>query len=102
MLTVGEDVVGRFRSYFDELLNVDDGSEAQLSDARIPGVNQDARRVLEISVEDVRKAVKKRLGMGKHQGIDGITSEMLKYVDESLIEWSVLWKAEFQKTIREQ
>ena len=25
---------------FDELLNVDDGREAQLSDSRIPGVNQ--------------------------------------------------------------
>ena len=53
MLTDCEDVVGRFRSYFGELLNVDDGREAQLSDARIPRVNQSARHVLEVSVEDV-------------------------------------------------
>ena len=45
MLTVGEDVVGKFRSYFDKLLNVDDGSDAKLSDARIPGVYQNARHV---------------------------------------------------------
>ena len=45
MLTVGEDVVGKFRSYFDKLLDVDDGSEAKLSDARISGVYQNARHV---------------------------------------------------------
>ena len=86
MLTDGEDVVGRFRSYFDKLLNVDDGREAQLSDARIPGVKQNTRHMLEVSVEDVRKAVKK-IKNGKAPGVDGITSEMLKYGGESLIEW---------------
>ena len=85
-LTDGEDVVGRFKSYFDKLLNVDDGREAQLSDARIPGVNQNARHLLEVSVEDVRKAVKK-IKNGKAPGVDGITSEMLKYGGESVIEW---------------
>ena len=53
MLTVAEDVVGRFRCYSDELLNMDDGREAQLSNARILGVNSNARHLLEISVEDV-------------------------------------------------
>ena len=86
MLTVGEDVIGRFRSYFEELLNVDDGREAQLSGERIPGVNQNARHMLEVSVEDVRKAVKK-IKNGKAPGVDGITSEMLKYGGESVIEW---------------
>ena len=50
MLTDGEDVVGRFRSYFDRLLNVDEGREVQLSDARILGVNLNARHLLEVSV----------------------------------------------------
>ena len=86
MLTVGEDVVGRFKSYFDGLLNVDDGREAQLSDARILGVNQNARHMLEVSVEDIRKAVKK-IKNGKAPGVDGITSEMLKYGGESVTEW---------------
>ena len=52
-------MVGRFRSYFDELLNVNDSSEAQMTDARILGVNQNARHLLEVSVEDERKTVKK-------------------------------------------
>ena len=52
MLIVGEDVIGRFRGYFDELLNVDDGREAQLSGEIISG-NQNARHMLEVSVEDV-------------------------------------------------
>ena len=77
VLTDGEDVVSRFRSYFDEFLNVDDGREAQVSDARIQGVNRNARHLLEVSIEDVRKAVKK-IKNGKVSGIDGITNEMLK------------------------
>ena len=59
MLTVGEAVVGKFRIYFGELLNVDDGREAQISDARIPGVKQNARLKLKVCVDDLRNAVKK-------------------------------------------
>ena len=88
LLTVGEDVIGRFRGYFEELLNVDDGREAQLSGERIPGVNQNARHMLEVSVEDVRKVVKK-IKNGKVLGVDGITSAMLKYAGEVLIEWLI-------------
>ena len=43
---------------------MDDGREAQLSDARIPGVNRNARCMLEVSID-------------KAPGIDVITSEML-------------------------
>ena len=49
-------------------------------------VNDDANDELEVSVEDVRKAVKK-LKKGKSPGVDGITSEMLKYRSEALLEW---------------
>ena len=43
---------------------------------------------LEISVVDIRKAVKKLKG-GKSPGVEGITSEMLKCGGECLLEW--LW-----------
>ena len=86
VLSVGENVVRRWRDYFDELLNVDDRREADLSDARVPGVNVNARDMLEVCANDVRKGVKK-IKNGKAPGIDGITSEMLKYGGESMIEW---------------
>ena len=85
VLSVGENVVKRWRDYFDELLNVDDRREADLSDARVPGVNVNARVMLEVSANDVQKAVKE-IKNGKAPGIDGITSKMLKYGGESMIE----------------
>ena len=65
---------------------MDDGREAQLSDAGILGVNRNAKHLLEVSVEDVRKAVKK-IKNGKAPGVHRNTSEMLKYGGESFIEW---------------
>ena len=65
---------------------MDDGREAQLSDARIPGVNRIARNLLEISVEDIRKEVK-MIENGKAPVMNGVTSKMLKYGGESLVEW---------------
>ena len=41
---------------------------------------------LEISVRDVRKAVKKLKG-GKSPEVDGITSEIFKCYGEYLLEW---------------
>ena len=41
--------------------------------------------MLEVSVEDVRRAVKK-LKKGKSPGVDGITSEMLKCGGEAVLE----------------
>ena len=41
---------------------------------------------LEISVKDVRKAVR-NLNGGKSPEVDGITSEMLKCGGECLLEW---------------
>ena len=47
-------------------MNLDDGRESKLSGERIPGVNQNARHMLKVSVKDVRKAVKK-INNGKCQ-----------------------------------
>ena len=86
MLTERAVVQQRWSEYFEGLLNVDDGRRAQLSEVMGERVNENGNDVMEVSVEDVRKAVKK-LKKGKSPGIDGITSEMLKCGGEALLEW---------------
>ena len=76
-MTDASDVKHRWKEYFEWLLNVDDGKRAELTESGLRVMNELANGELEISVEDVRKAVKKLKG-GKSPGVDGITSEMLK------------------------
>merc|ERR1711921_58416 len=86
MLTEGARVQQRWREYFESLLNEDDGRRAQMSEVIRERMNDDANGVLEMGVEDVRKAGKK-LKKGKSPGVDGITIEMLKCVCETVLEW---------------
>ena len=86
ILSDESEVKNRWSGYFQELLNVDNGREAELTDAGVQRVNVNLRLLMEVSVDDVRKAVKK-LKNGKSPGIDGVTSEMLRYGGESIIEW---------------
>ena len=67
-------------------MNVDDGRRAELTESGLGVMNELANGELEISVEDVRKAMKKLKG-GESPGVDGITSEMLKCGGECLLEW---------------
>ena len=66
-------------------MNVDDGRRAELTENGLGVMHELAIGELRISVEDVRKAVKKLQG-GKSPGVDGITSEILKCGDECLLE----------------
>ena len=65
---------------------MDDERRAQMSEVIRERMNDDANGVLEVGVEDVRKAVKK-LKKGKSPGVHGITSEMLKCGGEAVLEW---------------
>ena len=85
MVTEKNDVKRRWREYFEDLLNVDNGRVAELMDARIR-VDGNERMEMEVTVEDVRKAVKK-LKKGKAPGVDGITSEMLCSGGSCVLEW---------------
>ena len=44
--------------YFSEILNEDNGREAELTEGRIAGVNTEVRPEVDITVGDVRRAVK--------------------------------------------
>ena len=80
------EVKQRWKEYFEWLWNVGHGRRAELTERGLGVMHEFGNGELEISVEDVRKAVKKLKG-GKSQGVDGITSEMLKRGGECLLEW---------------
>ena len=84
-MTDASDVKQRWKEYFEWLLNVDDGRRTELTESGLGVMHELVNGELEISVEDVRKAVKKLKG-GKLPGVDGITSEMLKCGGKSLLE----------------
>ena len=86
ILTEENAVRNRWREYFDRLLNVDDGREVEMNEIELNDADRNARMAIELNEDEVRKAVKK-LKKGKSPGIDGITSEMLKYGGDSIIKW---------------
>ena len=55
LLTEDNAVKVRWNEYFSELLNEDNGKEAQLTEERVAGV----RLEVEITVDDVRRSIKK-------------------------------------------
>ena len=86
IVTNASDVKKRWKEYFEWVLNVDDGKRAELNENGLGIMHELANGKLEISVEDVRKAVKK-LKEGKLPGVDEITIEKLKCGGECLLEW---------------
>ena len=76
----------RWSEYFEQLLNVDDGRLAELSSALMNGILEDDLLEVAVSVEDVRKTVKKTEKV-KSQGVDEITSEILCFRGKGMLEW---------------
>ena len=72
------DVKQKWKEFSEWLLSADDGRRAELIESGLWVMHELVNRELEISVEDVRKAVKKLKG-GKSPWVDGTTSQMLKY-----------------------
>ena len=86
IVTDASDVKQKCKKYFEWLLNVDDGRRVELTEGGIGVMHKLENGELKISVENVRKAMKKLKG-GKVPGMDGITSEMLKCGGECLLGW---------------
>ena len=77
VVTEKDEVLRVWTNYFDRLLNVDDGREADLSGVIGVGVDDGGEVEVEVNEEEIRNAVK-RLKNGKSPGTDDIMSEMLK------------------------
>ena len=85
-----ENVKGRWKEYFEDLLNVTEEKEVNVNMCGFEGVKRSKYLGCdEITRAEVDKAIQK-LKNGKAAGVDDISAEMLKYGGESVKEW--MWK----------
>ncbi|XP_054862758.1 golgi transport 1Ba isoform X1 [Amphiprion ocellaris] len=80
LLTCTEDIVGRWKEHFEELLNLENTSSVGEAEPEVLG------EASSISVAEVAEVVKKLLG-GKVPGVDEIRPEMLKALDIVGLSW---------------
>ena len=78
---VGEDVKGRWKEYFEKLLNEENPFTAQL-----PHHDPISTPQPDISQAEVEKALKKMKG-GKAVGPDGVAADMVKALDDVGVRW---------------
>ena len=91
-----EGIRKRWGEHFEKLMNVSSRDEAIIT---CMGMEGDGRRLGQqhtISEREVRKSMR-RLKGGKSPGVDGITTEMLKFGGEMVVKWmhlicSLAWK----------
>ena len=79
----------RWAEYFEELLNVQEDSKADIvavGGGQVPVMEEENER--EITIEEVKRALNEMKG-GKPPGMDGVTVEMLKEEDVTELEWLV-------------
>ena len=84
-----EEVLGRWRDYFKNLMNAGDNRNAEITCWGMNGGFGVSKKQVNITRNEVKKAIKK-LKLGKAPGVDGIRSEMLKYGGEVMID--ILWR----------
>uniref|UniRef100_A0AAR2JQZ9 Reverse transcriptase domain-containing protein n=1 Tax=Pygocentrus nattereri TaxID=42514 RepID=A0AAR2JQZ9_PYGNA len=80
LLTSTEDVIGRWKEYFEDLLNPTDTFSSEEAESGDMGIG------LSITEAEVAKVVKKLLG-GKAPGVDEICPEFLKALDVVGLSW---------------
>ncbi len=87
VLKDGEAVKERWREYFKNLMNVKNGGPGKVTAAVLNG-GGGVYREESIKYEEVNQAIK-RLKNGKAEGIDGITTKMLKCGGDVVTKWMV-------------
>ncbi|KAL7854802.1 hypothetical protein SRHO_G00169920 [Serrasalmus rhombeus] len=80
LLTSTEDVIGRWKEYFEDLLNPTDTFSSEEAESGDTGIG------LSITEAEVAKVVKKLLG-GRAPGVDEIRPEFLKALDVVGLSW---------------
>ena len=96
VLSEREAVKGRWKEYFEGLMNVENKKEAVVT---CMGMEKGGARLNvqgPVSRREVKRAIG-RLKMGKAPGVDGITAEMLRFGGEVVIDWmhlicNLAWK----------
>lgn len=88
-LTGEEEVICRWSEYFEELLNVNEEREVQLTTLGRGGTRSNRKKEeVRISEKEVADAIAK-LKCGKAMGMDGVSVEMIKKGGKTVREWFV-------------
>lgn len=81
ILVEGNQIINRWKEYFEELLNADKGTKIVNEETKLVMENRETVNSIDITREEIEEAIN-RIKNAKASGVDEVAPEMVKYIGE--------------------